>query len=231
MHILVINPNSTASMTASIADAARGVAAGTTRITALTCENGPPSIQGPEDGAAALPGLFSLFDDRVLGTGGYDAVVIACFDDTGLADLKSRSPIPVIGIGEAAFHAAMLVAQQFSVVTTLAVSVPVIEQNLRDYGFSSRCARVRASGVPVLDLGSGGDGGRREIAAEIERALRDETPGAVVLGCAGMADLAAAMTGQFGLPVVDGVAAAIVLAEALGRADIGNSPNPMKTGA
>ncbi len=217
MHILVINPNSTATMTASVAEAARHVAEGTTRITALTCESGPASIQGPEDGAAALPGLFKSFDDQILGRGGYDAVVIACFDDTGLAELKVRSHVMVIGIGEAAYHAAMLMAPKFSVVTTLAVSIPVIEKNLRDYGFSSRCARVRASGVPVLDLGANGDEGRRKIAAEIECALTEEKPGAIVLGCAGMADLAADLTKEFGVPVIDGVAAAVVLAEAARR--------------
>lgn len=217
MHILVINPNSTASMTASVAEAARHIAAGSTQITAVTCENGPASIQGPEDGAAALPGLFKNFDDQVLGRGGYDAVVIACFDDTGLAELKARTHVPVIGIGEAAYHAAMLMAPKFSVVTTLAVSIPVIEKNLRDYGFSSRCARVRASGVPVLDVGGDGEGGRRKIAAEIGRALSQEAPGAIVLGCAGMAELAADLTQEFGLPVIDGVAAAVALAQALGQ--------------
>ncbi|VAW17093.1 Hydantoin racemase [hydrothermal vent metagenome] len=222
MHILIINPNTTAAMTATIAAAARTVAGSGTRITAMNPDEGPASIQGPEDGTAALPGLFKLFNTEVLQNGSYDAVVIACFDDTGLAELKACSPVPVIGIGEAGFHAAMLVSQRFSIVTTLAVSIPVIEQNLSDYGFTGRCAVVRASGVPVLDLGSGA----QDIAREIELALEEDKPGAIVLGCAGMADLAAAMTEQFGLPVIDGVAAAVVLAEALGRAGIGNSPAP-----
>jgi allantoin racemase len=219
MHILVINPNSTEAMTRSIEAAAVDAARPETRITAINPADTPTAIQGAEDGAAALPGLNRLFDAEVLGKGGYDACIIACFDDTGLTQLKQRSPIPVLGIGEAAFHAAMLVGGDFSVVTTLGVSVPVIEANLRAYGFSSRCRKVRASEVPVLDLETDKAGSREVIAAEIARALADDKPGAIVLGCAGMADLALALSDRFGLPVIDGVAAAVTLAEALRAAN------------
>ena len=215
MHILVINPNSTAAMTESVAVAARAAARADTTITALNPTNAPPAIQGPEDGAAALPGLYALFEKEVLGKGGYDACIIACFDDTGLQELKRRAPIPVLGIGEAAFYAAMLVGRRFSVVTTLAVSVPVIEVNIATYGIGPRCLRVRASDVPVLDLESDKGGSSRSIAAEIERSLAEDQPDAVVLGCAGMADLAQSMSDRFAIPVIDGVAAAVAFAEAL----------------
>jgi len=217
MHILVINPNSTASMTRSIEAAATAVAGPETRITAVNPTDTPPAIQGPEDGAAALPGLFRLFDSEIA-KGGYDACIIACFDDTGLAELKARAPFPVLGIGEASFHMAMLLGERFTVVTTLGVSVPVIEDNLSRYGFAARCARVRASEVPVLDLETSKDASADMIATEIARALDEDRPDAIVLGCAGMADLAADLSQRFRLPVIDGVAAAVALAEALRRA-------------
>jgi len=227
MHILIINPNSTASMTAAIGEAARRAAAPGTTVTTVNPAGGPPAIQGPEDGAAALPGLFALFEAALAENNGaegrYDAVVIACFDDTGLMTLKEHSPVPVLGIGEAAFTAAMLVAERFSVVTTLAVSLPVIEDNLAAYGWTGRCARVRASGVPVLDLEGAAGSVVETIAAEIARALDEDGCGAVVLGCAGMAEMAEQMTQRFGIPVIDGVAAAVTLCEALHRAGIGNS--------
>ncbi len=216
MRILIINPNTTASMTRSIAEAARAVAPGDVKITAVNPEQGPPSIQGAEDGEAALPGLFEVFARETRG-GDYDAVIIACFDDTGLAELKARSPLPVLGIGEAAFHAAMLLGAKFSVVTTLAVSVPVIEENIAAYGFASRCARVRASGVPVLHLdGPEGQAGET-IRAEARRALAQDGCDVIVLGCAGMADLAASLSRDLALPVVDGVAAAVGFCENLVR--------------
>lgn len=215
MHVLVINPNSTEAMTRSIGVAANAAARAQTRITALNPTDTPPAIQGADDGAAALPGLIRLFDEEVAGKGGYDACIIACFDDTGLLQLRRRSTVPVIGIGEAAFHAAMLVGERFSVVTTLSVSVPVIEANLAGYGFASRCARVRASEVPVLALEADEAGSRDLIAAEMSRAIGEDRPDAIVLGCAGMANLASTLSDRFRLPVIDGVAAAVSLAEAL----------------
>lgn len=232
MHILVINPNSTAAMTEAIGAAARRAALPGTQITALNPEGGPPAIQGAADGAAALPGLFSLFEQEVLGKSQFDAAIIACFDDTGLAELKARSPVPVLGIGEAGFLAAMMVAERFSVVTTLPVSLPVIEANLAAYGWTGRCARLRASGVPVLDLESAAGSVVETIADEVGQALAEDGCGAVVLGCAGMADMAEEMTARFRIPVIDGVAAAVAFCEALHRNGTDNlraAPDPRAT--
>lgn len=213
MRVLVINPNTTASMTEKIGIAARAVAGSETEIVARNPTTGPASIQGPEDGEAALPGLFAEID-RSNGED-FDAVIIACFDDTGLYEARRRTARPVIGIGEAGYHAATLIAGRFSVVTTLSVSVPVIEDNIVTYGFDSRCARVRASEVPVLELERPGSDAYRTISLEIATALADDGVDAIVLGCAGMADLAHRLSLEHGVPVIDGVAAAVKLAEML----------------
>ena len=106
-----------------------------------------------------------------------------------------------------------LVAGRFSVVTTLARSVPAIEHNLAKYGLASRCARVRASDVAVLELELPGSDARGKISAEIGRAISDDKAEAIVLGCAGMADLADELSREHGVPVLDGVACAVRLAE------------------
>src|SRR5262245_35406084 len=150
MEILVVNPNTTAAMTAAIRRAAEGVAAPGTRITAVNPETGPESIEGFYDEAIAVPGLLTeVARGEARGVVGH---VLACFDDTGLDAARALARAPVVGIGEAAFHAASLIAGRFSVVTTLGRSIPAIEQNLVKYGLASRCARVRAAGVPVLAL-------------------------------------------------------------------------------
>ena len=81
------------------------------------------------------------------------------------------------------------------------------------YGLSSRCARVRASDVAVLDLELPGSDARGKISAEISRAISDDKAEAIVLGCAGMADLADELSREHGVPVLDGVACAVRLAE------------------
>jgi allantoin racemase len=213
MRILVINPNTTASMTEKIGKAARKVAGADTEIVARNPPTGPASIQGPADGEAALPGLFAEIDKA--NDEDFDAVIIACFDDTGLYQARQRTSRPVIGIGEAGYHAATLIAGRFSVVTTLSVSIPVIEDNIVTYGFRSRCARVRASEVPVLELERPGSDACRTISLEIATALANDGVDAIVLGCAGMADLANELSLEHGVPIIDGVAAAVKLAEML----------------
>ncbi|MEP2978342.1 MAG: aspartate/glutamate racemase family protein [Lentilitoribacter sp.] len=210
MDILVINPNTTASMTTSIGVAAKEAAADSTEIISVNPVDGPKSIQGSEDGQAALPGLFEVFDEK---SDAHDAVIIACFDDTGLVELRARASMPVIGIGEAAFHVAMLLGLRFSVVTTLDVSVPVIQGNLESYGFDQRCAKVRASGIPVLDLEADDHTVKNTLRDEIARAFDEDDIDSVVLGCAGMAKMAAELTQEFGKPVIDGVQAAVQLCE------------------
>ena len=144
-----------------------------------------------------------------------DAAILACFDDTGLDAARTVFDGPVVGIGEAAFHMASLVAGSFSVVTTLQRSVPAIEHNLVRYGLAARCRRVRASEVPVLALEDPASDARQRVSEELARALVEDRAEAIVLGCAGMADLARALSEENGVPVVDGVAAAVKLAEGL----------------
>lgn len=213
MRLAVVNPNTTAAMTARIGAAARAVAAPGTEILASNPEMGPVSIEGYYDEAFSVPGL--LAEIARAEAAGADAHVIACFDDTGLEAARSLAGAPVIGIGEAAFHMASLLAHRFSVVTTLSRSIPAIETNLLKYGLDRRCARVRASEVPVLELDDPASDAVARIGAEIERAKVEDRAEAIVLGCAGMADLAAELSRRHGLPVVDGVAAAVKLAEGL----------------
>ena len=81
----------------------------------------------------------------------------------------------------------------------------------------ARCAKVRASEVPVLDLENKQSGAYRKISAEIVRAIEEDRAEAIVLGCAGMTDLAASLSQEHGIPVIDGVAAAVAIAEGLAR--------------
>ena len=116
-------------------------------VEAITNHQAPTAIQGPEDGDAAVPGVLNIISN-----GNFDAYVIACFDDTGLAEARTITQKPVIGIGQASFHLAALSSGRFSVLTTLAVSIPVIAENIEAQGFGPVCDGVYASGVPVLDL-------------------------------------------------------------------------------
>ena len=211
-RIAVINPNTTTSMTATIADAARRVAAAGTEITAITSSMGPVSIEGYYDEAFALPGL--LREIAAAERTGAQAAVIACFDDTGLDAARAMATIPVIGICEAALATAAFIAKRFTVVTTMERSRVPIEELAHRYGMAGR-ARIRAANIAVLALEDPNSGARDRLRNEIVRAIGEDNAEAIVLGCAGMADLARTLQAEFGMPVIDGVGAAVKQAEAL----------------
>lgn len=221
MKILVINPNTTVSMTEKIGAAARGVAAAGTEVVAVNPDQGPASIEGHYDEALCLPGL--LDEVRKGEAAGFQGYVIACFDDPGLGACREIARGPVVGICEAAMLAASTIATGFTVVTTLPRANPVIEELAIRYGQERRCRRVRAADIPVLALEEPGSNAREKVREEVLRAVAEDGSEAVLLGCAGMADLAAWLTEETGVPVIDGVVAGVKLVEALIGAGLATS--------
>ena len=222
MKIQVINPNTSQSMTASIGRAAQAVARPGTEIITCCPDAGPESIEGHFDEAIAAVGVLEEVRKGV--AAGYDAHIIACFGDPGLLAARELARGPVIGIAEAAFHIASLICTRFAVVTTLTRTRIIAEHLLRNYGMTEHCTSVRCVDVPVLELESMGEQALAERIAEQAIQARDhEGAGAIILGCGGMADLPGRVSEMTGLPVVDGVAAAVKLAEVLGELGLSTS--------
>ncbi len=211
MRILVVNSNTTAAMTARIGRSARDAAAAGTTIIAANPEDGPVSVEGHYDAAFAVPGMLRAIRNHA----DADGVVIACADDPGLFAAREIAACPVIGHTEAAIVFATRIAYRFAIVTTLSRSIPVFHELLDRYGAARQCCAVRAADVPVLDLEDPECGARDRVLAEARRAVEDDGAEAIVLGCAGMTDFAHWMASELGIPVVDGVVAAVKMAESL----------------
>jgi allantoin racemase len=221
MRIKVINPNTTLAMTAAIGAAARLVAGPDVVIDAVSPQHGPASIEGHYDEAMACVGL--LEEVRKGEDEGADAYVIACFGDPGLDAAREIARGPVLGIAEAAMRTASFIATGFSVVTTLARTVVIAEQLVARYGVKSHCRAVRATDLPVLALENPQSDAYRKILDECRRALSEDRSGAIVLGCAGMAEMCQRLSRELGAPVIDGVTAAVVMAEGLLRLGLNSS--------
>ncbi len=213
MHIHLINPNSTASMTAQALDSALLVKHSSTKVSASNPADTPVSIEGGADEALAVPGM--LAEIRKGEAQGVDAYVIACFDDPGLHAAREIAKGPVLGICQAAVQVAMTISRRFSIITTLPRSVPIIEDLVSDYGADRHCRKVRAINLPVLGLEEDPEEAERLLLNEIELAKREDRAEAIILGCAGMTSLCDRLRDATGVPVIDGVAAAVKLAEAL----------------
>ena len=209
MKIHLVNPNTTASMTATAAQAARAVADAGTVIIETQPADGPESIEGYYDEVFSIPGLI----DNIRRNNDCDGHIVACFDDTGLDAARCIAAGPVAGLCESACMMASMISNRFSIVTTLPRSVPALEKLTLHYGMTQRCGSIRAADVPVLNLQH--NDATNAIKAQIELAIRQDAAEAIVLGCAGMADFAASLTEEFGVPVVDGVSAAVKLIEGL----------------
>ncbi|OWU84997.1 HyuE hydantoin racemase [Oceanicola sp. 22II-s10i] len=208
MRILYINPNSTEAMTDGVVEVARKVAPAGVEVIGWTNAGGPPAIQGPEDGASVVPALVGMLP--AAREAGADAIVIACFDDTGLAEMRAAAHCPVFGIGQAGYVMADAMGHRFSVVTSLAVSVPVIENNIATQGFKAACVSVRASGLPVLEIEAGAEPARARLAEEI-LAAKGDGASVAVLGCAGMSGLKPDLARRTGMVLIDGAVAALWL--------------------
>lgn len=213
MKLLVINPNTTQGMTDAIGQAARAVALPGTDIVTAQPSFGPVSIECHYDEVFAAAGVAEQV--RLAQTWAPDALVVACFGDPGLDAARELSGAPVLGIAEAAFHMATLVSTHFSVVTTLKRTCTMAERLLQRYGFERHCRGVHGTDIPVLDLEHCSAETLGAIEAAAREALARDRSGALVLGCAGMAPLCAHLTQRLGVPVIDGVAAAVKLAESL----------------
>lgn len=198
-------------MTDAIVETARKTAP-SAHIVGWTSTQGPPAIQGEQDGEAAIPPLLELV--KQADEAGAAAIIIGCFDDTGLHAARALASCPVIGIGQAAYHMASLFGPRFSVVTTLEVSVPVLAANVSSYGLEGHLGRIRASGVPVLALEDDRENATQLVKDEIRTAMREDNINSVVLGCAGMVHI---VDDSRDIPIklIDGVHAAVRIATSL----------------
>lgn len=213
MKLLLINPNTSEGMTGSIARAARAVAAPGTDIVAVQPSFGPASIECHYDEVIAAAGVAEQLHQAQQQPP--DAVVIACFGDPGLDAARETTDAPVLGIAEAAFHAASMLSTSFSVVTTLTRTCVMAERLLQCYGLEHQCRGVHGTDIPVLDLDCCSATTLQQLEDAARQALAHDRSGAIVLGCAGMAPLCASLGQRLGVPVIDGVTVAVKFAEAL----------------
>lgn len=212
MKILIVNVNTSASMTATIADSARRYASPGTEIIPLQPRFGPDGVDCSFESYLAAVGVI----DRVINhSGHYDAVVMAGFGEHGRDGLQELIEQPVIEICEAAAHAAMMVGRTYSVVTTLRRSVGAVEDRLRLAGLDQRCVSVRANDMSTREVDRDPRAALLSIVEEARKAVEIDRAEVICLGCAGMAGLEEIITKELGVPVIDGVGAAVRFAESL----------------
>jgi len=216
MRILVLNPNTSESMTAEIGEAAQAAAGRGTELVCLAPRFGTSAIDSAAESYLSAVGVMDVVATLLdAGTFDYDAVVLAGFGEHGRDALAEMLSVPVFDIAECAAHVAHLIGRRFSVITTLARSIAPIEDRLLLAGLNAHCASVRACGLGTAEVDADPAGAVRAIVDEAARAVAEDGADVICLGCAGMAGVTAAISSKLGVPAVDGVAAAIALAQAV----------------
>ncbi|MAY89143.1 MAG: Asp/Glu/hydantoin racemase [Pseudooceanicola sp.] len=212
--ILVINPNSTASVTQAIADAVSPFATPTgPAFETVGIAKGPATIASMADAAQAALNVAEVVQARPDAS----AYVIACFSDPGLELCRSLVPQPVLGIQEAGILAAMGRADLFGIIALGAASVARHRLRIRQMGVEARLvAELPLNNASAHDVGTNDDVFQQTLARGAE--LKAAGAGAIVLGCAGFSPRRAALQDWLGIAVVDPVqaGAAMALAAVMG---------------
>ncbi|MCV7423866.1 aspartate/glutamate racemase family protein [Mycobacterium yunnanensis] len=210
-RVTVVNPNTSPELTDAIVAAAQRVCGPGVTVRGVQPSDGVPSVESHTEEAIAAVGVLDQVRRHQADT---DAYVVACFGDTGVNAAREVATCPVVGMTEAALQTACLVAHRFVVVTLPARTVAHSDRVIRALGLEHRC-RVVAVDVPVAELVGGSTHLLDAFAEAARTAMADDGAEAVVLGCAGLADLVGPLSEALGVPVVDGVAAAVGIAAGL----------------
>lgn len=206
-RILVINPNSSRAITASISeglDPLRPTLAHVLDCTELA--DAPEGIESDADVACVTPMVAELALRD-----GAEAIVVACFSDPGVVQARGALPDrPVVGIAEAAYYAALQLGDRFGVISLGPASIARHAAHLDRLAIRDRLAGDRAISMSVAE-------GNRSESFDTIRAtaetLRDaDGASVIILGCAGMGRHRAGLQQALGLPVIDPVQAAVAAA-------------------
>jgi allantoin racemase len=212
VRILMLNPNTSQSVTDLIAAAARAAAAPGTEIVPVTAPRGVPYIATRAEavlgGAVALEMMAELH-------GGVDAAVMAAFGDPALGGARELFPIPVVGLAEAGMLTACMLGARFAVVTFAQALEPWYRECVEWHGLERRCAGVRALGGAFRSIGEV-QREKEDLLVELAlRAVEEDRADVVLLAGAPLAGLAPHVADRVPVPVVDCVAASVKQAEAL----------------
>jgi allantoin racemase len=213
MKILVINPNTSESMTQHIRGVLDRIKRTDTELSVKNPPEGPLFISFAYDEVVAAPHVIRMV--RRANAEEYDAVVIACFGDPAIDAAKEVSQIPVLGITEVSLHVAALLGHKSCIIATLKTLVPKYEQYVRRLGIEKLLASVRALNMTVLEAEAKPDKCKIALLEQGRRAVEEDGAEVLILGCAGWVGYADDLTRQLGIPVLDPTSVTLKVTEAM----------------
>lgn len=221
MKIMVINPNTSLSMTDHIRDELMPIKRKDTELTVVCPDKGPETIESAYDEAYAIPPTLDLV--KKANQDGYDAVILACFSDPGLHAAREVSSIPVIGIEESSFHVAAMLGARFSIMTPRKARIPTKREEVHGFGLDYYLASVRSLDLSVAETDADPEKTKQRVFEEAKIAVEQDGAEVIILGCAGMAGYAPELEEKLNIKIIDPTAVALKIAEAIVDLDLTHS--------
>ncbi|MCL4676391.1 MAG: aspartate/glutamate racemase family protein [Pararhodobacter sp.] len=207
-RLLIVNPNGNPEITAKVQACADRVLDADCQALAIHPAGSPHSIETRADRALAEPLALALLSQHR----GFDGYVMACFDDIAIDPARRFLTAPIIDAVEASIVAARRLAGRFAIVTTVDSMVPGIRALIDRHGATDQCT-VRAAGVGVAAAAAGDAETLARLDEAIVRARQIDGAEAIILGSGGLTGHARRLSERHGLPVIDCIEAAVILAQ------------------
>jgi Asp/Glu/hydantoin racemase len=224
--ILLINPNSTRSMTEACLASLKPYLPEHCTVTGFTAPYpAPTAIESYSDAVLSaetcLRALAPLNEK-------YDAFLVACYSKHPLIEaLREEAFAPVIGIMEASLYASRVIGGRFGIVATSVRSKLTQGEAVRAYGLEAFYVGSEATELGVLELGSQPRAMVLERVADATRRLLERGADCICLGCAGMTDMKEMVVETValrdGVNVIDGVVVGVEMLIAFVRAELWTS--------
>ena len=149
-----------------------------------------------------------------------DAFIIISFEDIGVETIRKITSKPVIGLGEASFYTANIIANKFSVITNLSHSHEALKNNLIKYDMDHKCASIKSIEVPVLDMDTMSKSNLIKLDNEIQRTITEDGPEAIIITSPGIYNLSKNLSKKFNIQIIEGITAATSLMENFAKLDL-----------
>lgn len=204
--VLIINPNSSEKMTKDIKETVNNLNLENIEITVINMKKAPTVLESYTDYTKASCEVIEVVE----GLSGYDGVLLACFGDPGLFALKEICPVPIIGVGEAAFSLAQLLGYKFSVIAASTKAKPMMDQMVFSYRVGERLASIETLNLPIEDFLYNEKLLLEKVVNKSEKAMESGAE-VIIFGCAGMTMLGDKLEKQLNVAVIDPIKAGIVM--------------------
>lgn len=209
--ILVINPNTSEEMTADVRATVDRIRRPDVEAETVHPPYGPESLESAYDTVIAANAMIDMLTGKETA---YDGVLIACFGDPGHDALKEMLDGAVVGIAEAAIATALLLGNKYSILAAGERAVPLMENMVAGYGLKSRLASVECLGMSVTAVEEQKEEAIEKLTQAAERAAQKGAD-VLILGCAGMTTLKAAVEARTGMVILDPVETGYAMLEAM----------------